>query len=153
MNISTELSHKELSAIMTRVSEDYYGGYLTFELEDLHGVRRNRYRFKMGATSGKPGSRTSASGRRGPWACWDAFRDVLAGIYIADPNALIRTGMATYKGAHDFLNKYPYSGDRNVGSMVAPVRYDDLCDCDDYAPTSLIIELRATLDARANLTH
>ena len=145
MYISTALSHKELSAIMTRVSEEHYGGNLTFELEDLHGVRRNRYRFKMGATSGKPGSRTSASGRRGPWACWDAFRDVLAGIFIEDPDALIRTGMATYKNARDFLNKYPYSGDRNVGSMVAPVSYGDLCDCDYAAPEHVVDELRGTL--------
>lgn len=152
MNISTELSYDELSDIMTYVSEYYYGDNLTFELEDLNGVRRNRYRFKMGATSGKPGSRKSASGRRGPWACWDAFRDVLAAIYIADPEALIRTGMATYKNARDFLNKYPYSGDRNVGSMVAPVFYDELCDCDHATPEHLVNELRETLDNRAGLT-
>lgn len=153
MNISTDLSHDELSAIMTRVSDDHYGGYLTFELEDLHGVRRNRFRFKMGATSGKPGSRNSASGRRGPWACWDSFRDVLAGIYIADPNALIRTGMATYKGAQDFLDKYLDTAKRNVGSRWAPVSFNDLCNCDSFAPAYLIIELRETLEDRANLTY
>ena len=152
MYISTALSHKELSAIMTRVSDDYYGGYLTFELEDLNGVRRNRFRFKMGATSGKPGSRKSASGRRGPWACWDSFRDVLAAIFIADPNALIRTGMATYRNAPDCLDKYQETGDRNVGSRVSPAFYDELCDCDPYAPDFLIIELRETLENRANLT-
>ena len=152
MNISTELSYDKLSAIMTRVSEDYYGGNLTFDLEDLHGVRRNRYRFKMGATSGKPGSRKSWTGRRGPWACWDAFRDVLAAIYIADPDALIRTGMATYRNAPDFLDKYQETGDRNVGSVMAPAFYDELCDCDPYAPDYLIIELRETLDNRAGLT-
>lgn len=147
MYISTALSHKELSAIMTRVSEDYYGGNLTFELEDLNGVRRNRFRFKMGATSGKPGSRKSWTGRRGPWACWHSFRDVLAAIFIADPDALIRTGMATYKGAHGFLDKYPETGDRNVGSMVAPAYYGDLCDCDNYAPAYLITELWENLAA------
>lgn len=152
MNISTELSYDKLSAIMNRVSEEHYGGHLTFELEDLHGVRRNRFRFKMGATSGKPGSRVSASGRRGPWACWDAFRDVLAAFYIADPDALIRTGMATYKNAQDFLVKYQDSADRNVGSLVSPAFYGELCDCDFYAPAYLIIELRETLDNRANLT-
>lgn len=145
MYISTDLPQDRLSAIMTYVSEDYYGGNLTFELEDLHGVRRNRFRFKMGATSGKPGGRKSASGRRGPWACWDAFRDVLAGIFIEDPEALIRTGMATYKNARDFLNKYPYSGDRNVGSMAAPVSYGDLCECDNAAPEHLVNELRESL--------
>ena len=152
MNISTELSYDKLSAIMTRVSEDYYGGYLTFELEDLNGVRRNRYRFKMGATSGKRGSRKSASGRRGPWACWDSFRDVLAAIYIADPDALIRTGMATYRNAPDFLDKFQDTADTNVGSRVSPAFYDELCDCDFFAPAYLIIELRETLDNRAGLT-
>ena len=147
MNISTELSYDRLAAIVTRVSEDYYGGNLTYELEDLHGVRRNRYRFKMGATSGKPGSRKSASGRRGPWACWDAFRDVLAAIFIADPDALIRTAAATYRGAQDFLDKYPETGDRNVGSMVAPAFYDELCDCDFFSPDYLVNELRENLAA------
>ena len=144
MYISTDLSYDELDAIMTRVSDEHYGGNLTFDLEDLHGVRRNRFRFKMGATSGKPGSRTSWTGRRGPWACWHAFRDVLAGIYIADPNALIRTGMETYKGAQDYLDKYELSADRNVGSMVAPAYYDELCECDHATPEHLVIDLRKT---------
>ena len=67
MYVSTTLTRDELTDVLETVSQDY-GGSLTWELEDLGGVRRNRYRLKVGAISDSSAARTSASGRRGPEA-------------------------------------------------------------------------------------
>lgn len=85
------------------------------------------YRVKLGALTGSPASRLSASGRRGPWACWYAFRDFFVEIYATDEHAIVRTGLATYRGHEDFEVKFPGTFARNAGSGFQPQSFGSLC--------------------------
>ncbi len=67
--------------------------------------------------------------RHGVAACWHAWRDVIAGLFIAHPDAVTRGGMVPYNGARDFLRAYPFTGYTNIGSMVQPVQANESCDC------------------------
>ena len=74
------------------------------------------------------GARTSASGRHGPYACWHAYRDVLGACFWVNPEAVIRTARAVYRGRDGFTRDYPATGRVNVGSQVQPVTMPELCD-------------------------
>lgn len=79
-----------------------------------------------------PGSRTSWRGRHGPYACWHAYRDVLAEVFTRYPEAVITAGHSwrvTYRGAQGFLDLYPGTGWINVGSQANLVTMPELCDC------------------------
>lgn len=62
---------------------------------------------KIGALTGSPAARLAPSGRRGPWACWFTFRDVLGALYGVHPEAVVRTALATYRSQDDFMDKFP----------------------------------------------
>jgi hypothetical protein len=47
------------------------------------------------------GARVTTRGQRGPYACWHAYRDVLAEVFTRYPDAVIRAGFhwrAVYRG-------------------------------------------------------
>lgn len=131
MRIRTSLSHDALRSTIAEVSETFYDSNLNIEALDRQ-TRTNAqgqatFRLKLGThDSHGVGSRRSASGRHGKYASWHAFRDVFAAIFLADPEATISTGMATYKGARGFLDEFPATAERNVGSMMAPAYMDEL---------------------------
>jgi hypothetical protein len=79
------------------------------------------------------GARRSASGRHGRWACWHVFRDVIADILRAYPEAKITTGLATYTAAN-WEATYPDTAYGNHGSRMSPVAMVDLCECTDEEP-------------------
>jgi hypothetical protein len=56
--------------------------------------------------------------------CWHGFRDVFFEIFKLNPNAVIITAQARYDGLEDFREKYPRTGNKNIGSMIEPVRYN-----------------------------
>lgn len=79
-----------------------------------------------------PGSRTSWTGRHGPYACWHACRDVLHEVFRRYPNAVIRAGhgwRVTYRGLAGFLADYPETAHVNIGSVIDPVTMPELCEC------------------------
>lgn len=129
MNVTTKvLGSDDLRRITGEVSAAHYDSNIV--VEGAERVRGNQHRFKLGvADSRGKGARTSASGRHGKYLCWHGFRDVLAAIFLADPSATIHTGLATYKGAADFLSEFPNTRYQNVGSIMSPAYMDDLCDC------------------------
>lgn len=99
----------------------------------LPGVTRvNGYGFRgriIGERSGLPGTRVSASGRRGPWACWHAYGEVMLAVFRIYPHATITSAQARYAGMSGFLSKFPRTAEVNVGSKARPAYYADLCDC------------------------
>lgn len=114
--------------VVDTVSEGHYEGNLrTVDVRSTGGVRRPRIRGRIAATNSRgPGARTSWSGRHGPWASWEAYRDVLIELFHRYPDATVRTGMATYKGRQGFEEEYPFTGYRNVGSVIQPVTMPEL---------------------------
>lgn len=134
MEIRTTLAADDLREIIARVSSEAYGGNLAGTVDRLRGCRRPgaaAYRVKLAVrTSRGPGARRSGSGRRGSWACWHAFRDVLALTYVMDPGAHVVTALARYGDAAGFCDRFPSTGDRNIGSMVDWCALADACECE-----------------------
>jgi hypothetical protein len=137
----TGLTLNQFCAVTNYVSETRYGGNVVVH-QDAHerpdskdGTPRCTARLAVLVSRG-PGSRASWTGRHGPYACWHAYRDVLAEVFRRYPNAVIRAGMAwrvTYRGMEGFLATYPETANRNVGSQMEPVTMPELCNC-DYQP-------------------
>lgn len=63
--------------------------------------------------------------RRSIHASWQAHFDVMAAIYNVDPDAWIKTAVATYMNARDFACKAPATANYTVGSIVSPARLGD----------------------------
>lgn len=77
-------------------------------------------------------SRTSNGNRRRIHSvCWHGYRDFMAAVYAVDPDAVFRTALATYRNRAEFERTFPATGDKQVGSMADPVRYRDLCTCQE----------------------
>lgn len=116
-------------AVKTVSDREHYAGNLI--TADLKPISSRSCRGRMVAyTSTGPGARRSWSGRRGPWACWHAFRDVFALLLEQYPDARIRTGMASYT-AGNFQATYPATGEKNIGSSARPAYMPELCECGD----------------------
>lgn len=128
MLITTKiLNESDILQCVATAGEDY-GDNLKAEVSHYRG---NQYRLKVGVKDSRgPGARTSATGRRGPYACWHAFRDIFTEILSDDDNATIRTSLTVYRGWDDFQATYPATAYQNVGSMIYPAYMDELCECD-----------------------
>ena len=133
MNISG-ISLHEFTRITSTVSVQKYGGNIIVS-QDGHdtGTRKPRCTARLAARdSHGAGARVCWSGRHGPWACWHAYRDVLAAVFYANPEAVIRTGIGggtLYRGRDGFLAAYPATAGVNIGSQVQPAYMPDLCEC------------------------
>lgn len=89
-----------------------------------------RWRGTIGVYSSRqPGARRSWSGRRLTAPCWHAYRDVIREI-LREPGRRVTTSMARYT-SENFEDLYPATGHVNIGSMMAPRKMPDLCECDD----------------------
>lgn len=80
-----------------------------------------------------PGQRRSAGAfapsRRINAVCWHGYRDVLIELFNINPSVRVYTAMAKYRGKGEFYKNYPLTGDRNIGSLAAPVTMPETCDC------------------------
>jgi hypothetical protein len=97
-----------------------------------------------------PGSRTAAaltsrgSRRHGPWACWHAYRDVLALAFQRFPDAVIKAGSSwrvTYRGQEGFLEAYSRTGHAGMGSAACPVTMPELCQCPDTVRDTILVRV------------
>jgi hypothetical protein len=114
------------SAVAT-ASEQYDGNLITVDMDQMRpGMVRGRVGVK---SSREAGARTSWSGRRGPWACWHAYRDAIRAIFAVYPEAVIVTSLARYNGAEGFEATYPATAYKNVGSIMCPAYMPELCQC------------------------
>lgn len=87
-------------------------------------ARGSRVRFTLETKDAwARGSRTAASGRHMRKASWEAHRDVLQALFDLDPDATIRTALATYRGREDFKRQFPTTAHKNVGSVMQPVTF------------------------------
>jgi hypothetical protein len=126
----------DVERIIAHVSGQKYGNNITSNPEARPlTARGGGFRGRLVARDSRgPGSRTSASGRHGRYACWHAYRDVLAVLFREYPDARVRTGMAHYVGRAGFEETYPATAWINVGSLIQPAYMPDLCQCATPAP-------------------
>lgn len=128
-----EIDFLEVVAVVS--SRSYGGNVIVAEARDLSNSKGGRCqaRLRVKLSTGS-GSRTSASGRTGPYACWHAYRDVLHEVFTRYPEARVQTGLAEYRGMAGFLADYPATANKNIGSEGQPAYMPDLCNgCDRYS--------------------
>lgn len=115
----------EFDQVVREVSDALYDGNVITS-SDAH-VRGTTYVARLSVRdSHARGARTSWSGRHGPWASWEAHRDVLRAFFERYPDRIIKTAFATYRGLDGFLAEYPATAYKNVGSMMSPATMPDL---------------------------
>jgi hypothetical protein len=118
------------------VASTTLGNELVFsEFESYRANRRHKVRLQVGDIDG-PGARRHSHmyllgyltrPRRSRFACSHTYGHLFVAIFERCPRARIRTAMADYRGARDFLRKYPLVLDANVGSQMFPIRFGDEC--------------------------
>jgi hypothetical protein len=125
---ATDLTAGDLRSLIDYAAR-VRGYVLTVDIEPVRETRNGAtFRVKVDSETGAPGSRRSSSGRRGPWACWHAFRDVLQAVFDKYPDATVRTALATYRGAEGFARTFPGTADTPAGCGFTT---SELCDCED----------------------
>lgn len=123
----TRVPFDDFQRIVREVSEYLYDGNIAIKDYRLHNQNSTRYSVSLRAIDSRgAGTRTSASGRRGPYVSWEGFRDVLQAVFDKYPNARISTSLANYNGKDDFEAKFPATAYRVVGSMFNPVSFGEL---------------------------
>lgn len=134
----TGLPLYQVETLVYEVSQHAYGGNITLD-GNQRALSRTRCQLRLRAEDSRgTGARRAGSGRRGPYACWHAYRDVMSAAFAVNPNARIYTGMARYIGVDGFAANYPDTAYVNVGSLFAPAFMPSLCDCDGSVPTAVI---------------
>ena len=97
-------------------------------------LTKSGYRRK-GECGDAPYQRISASAfsndRRVHAVCWHGFRDYFRACFSAEPEAIFRTALDTWRGLEDFEARFRNSGGRNVGSQVRPVASAHACRCSE----------------------
>ena len=130
MNITGITLHEFQTAVDALNATETYAGNLRVHA-DAHTVSANRITARLDVRDSRgPGARRSPGypGRHTPAACWHAYRDVLTELFRINPDALIRTREATYRGAIGFELNFPATAYNNQGSRIYPVTMPDLCD-------------------------
>lgn len=118
------------NTITIDVSQARYAGNLMVA-SGAHSAGRREIVARLRVADGRgPGARTSARGRHGPYACWHAYRDVLREVFERFPQAGVRTMLEKYAGADEFADRYPATGERNIGSEFNPACLPALCVAD-----------------------
>lgn len=81
--------------------------------------------------------RADGTPRRNAAVCWHGHRDFFRALFARAPEARVASAQtkATVPGGYytagNFEQVYQNTGDHNIGSMFAPMRYADACACDD----------------------
>lgn len=92
---------------------------------------RVRFTLKVKDVRNKPGARMGHE-RRINAACWHLNRDLYVEIFKLNPDARIKTALATYNGWQDFLDSYPETGEANIGSYYNPLYMSEACNCHEF---------------------
>lgn len=118
-----------MDAQLDDIAEDM--GITLHDRHHFHGARARRTKFLL-----RPGvsdnyrlvreTPYTKSGTRRVWAIsWRGHYMFMDAVFALDPNAKIKTALATYNGFVDFLNKAPATGFTNIGSQMYPQNYRD----------------------------
>lgn len=107
-----------IERLASSVSRKNYSGNI-YASETWSTKSRSRFTLRTHDSRAK-GSRRSAAGRHMPHASWEAHYDVMLALFQYDPNATLRTAIATYRGLDDFMQRAPSTAHHNVGSRMSP---------------------------------
>ena len=131
------LTENEILTVFKRVNKKYktnlkpYPGAWGCSNYDALSRRGNYISFCLRLDNCKDSfhRRAHYKGNRMNCVCWHGHKEFMLGVFEINPDAIIKTSFASYKGKHDFLMKYEETGERNAGSQIHPVEFQNLCDC------------------------
>ena len=130
MHLFTTATEEDLRVIADSMGIELY----QFDTEPTTSrgkyANRNRYRFLLRPLTDQyrlvREDAYTKSGYRRVWAVsWRGHRDFMRAVFALDPNATFRTAIDTWRDSEDFENRHENSGERNIGSMMAPQAYRD----------------------------
>lgn len=124
------LTEQEIRSALDTANERYEDN-LRFNREpDLERVRRDGkhvYNLTLRVhDSHGPGAKLGYSGRHTVACDYYAHYAFMEAIFTTNSEAKIVTAMERYDGIGEFYAKAPSVADRNVGSIMYPVRYGDM---------------------------
>ena len=61
--------------------------------------------------------------------CWHGYKDFLTELYNIYDDLRIFTAQITYNNKKDFELNFESTGQKNIGSMVEPLQYNNACLC------------------------
>lgn len=128
------VSQDEVRAAVRTVSEMFDGNVV---LENIGQRSTNIVTFKLGAADSRgKGSRTSASGRRGKYACTHVFENVMAelirrGGTVAIPKEMPGNGAGRQLNIENLRDLGQWAevyNSTNIGSWAGPAYAEELCN-------------------------
>jgi hypothetical protein len=127
------------------VANEQFAGNLRFqELEDLQAPRTPKFKIQLNVEDLKgPGCRRgylsyyyghTHKPRRSWAACYHASVAFMVALLERVPEAIIEAGARGFEGGHyhgvqGFLEHCRAAGETNVGSQIAPIAFEDSCNC------------------------
>lgn len=119
----------DMAALVERVSTEKYGGNVRI----LSSRQISRTNLRITLTVRNPngrGARVTPGGFHLQAACWHVYRDVLAALYDAYPDARVNTGTARYISREHFLASGDATGQLPVGLPGQQIPAVKACDCE-----------------------
>lgn len=78
--------------------------------------------FRLSPDGEKYRLKNRSTGRRMNAVCWHGHRDFLRRLFEANPDAVVGSTLAMYKGGEDFRRKYPETEQPGMGVCDCPER-------------------------------
>jgi len=138
----------DIEAALDVANEQFAGNLRFLELEDRSGPRSRRFKVRLTvADLDAPGCRHgylsyiygwANKPRRNRSACYQGVGAWMVALFErCCPDATIESGSmhlqgGRYKGTKGFLRDYQSVRQNNVGSMVAPIPFEDACNCHEH---------------------
>ena len=103
---------------------------------DYNSISKNCYRvvlkkYKSSPKYQRTGFITLKNGKKNKInsICWHGYKDFLTELYNIYDDLRIFTAQITYKSKKDFELNFESTGQKNIGSMVEPLQYQNACLC------------------------
>lgn len=130
MHLFTTATESQVRAIAETMDVELYQFDSTAPASQGKYAGRNRFKFLLRPTGERyrlvREDSYTKTGYRRVWAVsWRGHRDFMRAVYALDAYATFKTAMATWRDAEDFEARHADSGERNIGSMMAPQSYRD----------------------------
>jgi len=123
---ATNVNHSDMQSALATVNSLYDGNVIFNRFDAV----RNGFNFTLRVKSSKaPGHKVSYMGRHITSACWHVHRDFMIALFDVQPDAVIKSHLAVYRGRGEFHRLYPDTGNQNIGSMVSPLSFQHACEC------------------------
>ena len=124
----------QMQQAMRDVNTDYDGN---LEFNRFDPTSRSVHFTLRCVSSKEAGHRRGFSGQRMVSACWHAHRDFMRAVFAIVPEARIKSSFIDYQDSEDFEQRHRATGNRNIGSQMSPLYFNEACDCDSWLDGAL----------------